>query len=133
MKKPVTWIKGMAHVLLIFNSMGAFTGGYLLMRYPDGHALQLAPSLLQHTPFKNFFLPGLILMLANGAFSVLVSWMLLVQKPLAHVALMVQGVILGGWIVVQMLMIRTVFFLHIIFLLVAFAFLILGYLLRPSK
>lgn len=132
MKHRVNWIKGMAYALLLFNGSGALIGGYSLMRYPDGHMMQLDPSLLQHTPFTNYFIPGLILFMANGCLSTIIIWMLVAKKTRTGVAMIAQGMILGGWIIIQMLLIRTVFFLHIIFILLAIAFLILGYLLRPS-
>lgn len=126
------WIKWLAGAMLVVNSTGAFYGGLSLIRYPDGRGLQLDLALLQHSPFSNYLVPGMLLILFNGVLSALVLWMLLTRRPAAAQGIMLQGLILGTWILVQVMMIRVVFILHFIFLLIAIVLLLLGFLLKRS-
>ena len=61
-----TFFKILAGVLLIINGMGALYGGLNLIVYPNGNSLQLPLEYLNHSPFNNYFIPGVILFVMNG-------------------------------------------------------------------
>ncbi|MFZ1305169.1 MAG: hypothetical protein WAR80_04965 [Ferruginibacter sp.] len=117
-----------ASVLLLFNGIGALYGGYNLMMYPDGSSIQLTPDWLKHTPFTNYFIPGLVLFIFNGLFSMVAFVALFFNHRINPWLIMAQGAILVGWIVIQMLLLQTVYYLHIILGGTGIALLILGYL-----
>lgn len=100
--------------LLLFNGISACFGGYMLMSKPDGSGLDMPVSFLEHTPFSNYLIPGIVLFVANGLLSLVVVFFVL-TKSVHYIKLtMLQGFVLTGWIMVQMIMLQTVNYLHII-------------------
>lgn len=126
-------LKIIASILLLFNGIGALYGGLSLMMYPDGSNIQLSMDWLEHTPFHNYFIPGLVLFIANGFFSIFVFISLLLNHRLSARLVMVQGAILCGWIIIQILMIQTVYFLHFILGGVGLGLILSGLLLQKTK
>ena len=118
-----------ASALLLFNGIGAIYGGLNLIIHPDGHSIQLSSEWLKHTPFQDYLIPGIVLLIANGLFSILAFIFLLFNHRKYPWLVTAQGIILAGWIVIQMLMIQTVYFLHIILGSVGLALIIIGGLL----
>ncbi|MBK7147985.1 MAG: hypothetical protein IPH78_03975 [Bacteroidetes bacterium] len=106
--------KWLSVVLLLLNAAGAIPAGVLYIADPSGSKMGTTTALLQHSPFSNFLIPGIVLFLANGVCS-LVAFALLVSKHKAGaVAVLLQGAILCGWIAIQVYMLRLVDPLHII-------------------
>lgn len=101
-------------LLLAFNMLGAFYGGTSLILYPDGSDIQLDLNFLEHSPFKNYLIPGIILFCVNGLFSAFVLWQVVMNKRHAAKLIIVQGILLTGWILIQIMLIRSVFGLHFI-------------------
>lgn len=101
-----------AILLLLFNGIGALYGGGLLIIDPTGGKLQLPLSYLQHAPFKDYLIPGIVLFLGNGVLSCIVGFLTFTHhKRYAHFIIL-QGGILTGWILIQVLMVQTVYQLH---------------------
>lgn len=111
---PVSLARGMAICLLLFNSIGAFYGGMNLIIHPDGSGIHLDPALLAHTPFPNYFIPGIILVIANGVLSIAVLFSLLLNHPMYYLHVTFEGCILLGWLFIQILLIRRIDVLHYI-------------------
>jgi hypothetical protein len=42
------------------------------MLHPDGSSIEMSLDWLQHTPFQDYLIPGIILFIANGLFSIFV-------------------------------------------------------------
>jgi len=66
-------VKALLHTLLIALGASALISGVLLMVHPDGAALRAPLVLLERTPFRDFFWPGLILASVFGLGGVLAS------------------------------------------------------------
>jgi len=103
-----------AGFLLLFNAAGAIYGGTHLITHPDGSSLQMSLALLQHTPFHDYLIPGMVLLAVNGFFSIVCFGMLLAGNKLRGRYIAAQGILLTGWIVIQILLIRTLNPLHIV-------------------
>ena len=88
-------------LLLLFNGLGALYGGWLLMADPSGNRLQLPLPVLAHTPFTHFLIPGLVLFVFLGVYSI--TALAALWFALRHAALYVvaEGGLLTGWILVQ--------------------------------
>ncbi len=117
-----------ALILLLFNGIGAVYGGYLFIAAPDGSLMHMPTSFLEHSPFPNFLIPGIILLLFNGVFSLVTSVCLLLRTKKYPLMIVMQGVVLLIWILVQIAMIRnydTV--LHTTFLAVGAILIFLGW------
>lgn len=55
--------------LLFFLGINAIMGGLLLMLAPDGSLMGMTLDWLQNAPFKNYFIPGLLLFSVLGLFT----------------------------------------------------------------
>lgn len=121
-------------ILLLFNGIGAFFGGYNLISDPTGGSLQMPLSFLEESPFTSYLIPGIVLFLVNGVFSFVALYALWKMYPKAYLLVMIQGVLLSGWIVVQMILLQ-VFYppLHLSFLLIGLSLLGGGYYQLKSK
>lgn len=131
MKKKI--LIALAATLLLFNGIGALYGGSNLILHPDGSSITLDPHLLDHSPFQNFLIPGIVLLLANGVFSFWSLVMMAGKNKNYPWYVTAQGVTLAGWLVVQMILIRTVYFLHFIMGSVAILLILVGLLLVKTK
>jgi len=82
---------------------------------PSGAALKMPLSLLDHSPFRSFFIPGLILLLFNGVLSLAVLVPVLRNASNAGLWVGFQGCVIFGWITVQVIMIRGLNWLHFLY------------------
>ncbi len=72
--------------LLLFLGTSAIGGGALLIISPSGKLIGGLPvSILEHLPFTNFLIPGIILFLILGLFPCIVSFSL-IKKPVNRFA-----------------------------------------------
>jgi hypothetical protein len=124
------FLKISTSLLLLIDGLGAIYGGSNLIVHPDGSSIQLSLDLLKHTPFQNYLIPGIILLVANGLFSVFAFTALVLRIPNYARLIMIQGALLTGWILTQMVLIQTVYFLHFILGSIGMALIITGFLLN---
>jgi hypothetical protein len=67
MKRPIyLYMLFTLHLILVIS---AIAGSTMMIYKPDGSLLGLELSRLQNTPFSDYLLPGLILLVSNGLFS----------------------------------------------------------------
>lgn len=59
--------------LAVFVGLGGVFGGIGFLMDVSGGAMGLSPDLLARSPFSNFFIPGLFLLLAMGVFPLTVA------------------------------------------------------------
>lgn len=118
----------LAVVLLLINGLGAIYGGTNLVAFPDGSSIGLSLSLLEHSPFENYFVPGIVLLLANGVLSMIAVLAILMGARISALLVVLQGVLLTGWILVQMLLIQTVYFLHVVMGTIGVLLMVIGWL-----
>ncbi len=113
--------------------MGAVYGGIMLISDPGGWKLKLPTGILQHSPFDNFLIPGIILFLVLGLGSLIVCALVIlkVRKNPSWVILM--GFVLAVWISIQMLMLRDVNYLQLIFGIIGLTLMIMGILERKKE
>jgi hypothetical protein len=108
-------IKATLIILTGFVGVTAGVCGLLLILYPGGSALQLPPEVLQFTPFRNFMVPGIILMLVVGGVNISAAVSIIKDRPGRLAWSMWAGIILCGWLIIQMLLIRGANVLHLIY------------------
>lgn len=92
--------------LIFVLALNAIFAGYLFMRDPSGQLLGTTTAILRHSPFKDFFIPGLVLFSMNGLLALFTGFLLAKRKKNAPFYLSLQGILLCGWIGIQMLMLR---------------------------
>lgn len=128
-----TALKIATAILLSFNGVGAIYGGWSLISYPDGSSIGLSLSLLVHTPFSDYIIPGIVLFVMNGLLSLVALGMLISKRKNYWVYVLGEGVILFGWLVIQILLIRTIYWLQLVLGGVALLLILCGLMLRKTE
>lgn len=81
----VTKIMPFAGKLLIFLQvvlgLGAIFGGMVLIIDPSGELIKMPITLLEHSPFSNFLIPGIILLVMLGILPLVVTYGLIRNQP----------------------------------------------------
>ena len=116
-------------VLQFLLGLGAIGGGGVLIAAPDGSIIHMPLSMLEYSPFHNFLVPGIILLTGLGIFPLAIAFSLW-QLPAwrwpdflnpfqrmhwSWAASLAAGVITLIWITVEVLILRDIAFLHILY------------------
>jgi hypothetical protein len=127
-------VKSISLILLLFNGLGAFYGGFLLITDPSGSTLQIPLSFLEHSPFRNYLIPGIVLIVVNGFFS-FITFVTIVRKMAGYYWFIIaQGVLLCGWIIIQVLFLQQFYVpLHATFLVIGVVLIGSGYYLKLQQ
>ena len=99
-----------------FLGISAIVGAIPLILFPQGDLLHMPLSMLDHSPFHSFLIPGIILLLANGVLSFVALYQLLRRRNGYSWWVAFQGCVISGWIVVEVIILRAVVWLHFLYL-----------------
>jgi hypothetical protein len=99
-----------------FLGVTAIVGAVPLILYPQGDLLHMPLSLLDHSPFHSFLIPGIVLLLANGALSFVALYQLVRRRNGYGFWVAFQGCVTSSWIVVEVIMFRAVAWLQFLYL-----------------
>ena len=122
-----------AVVLLIFIGVTALFGGGALATDPTGDTLGMPVDILKNSAFNDFFVPGLILFVVLGLGSIITSIVVIMKVHGYPFLTIFIGFALSIWISVQMLILRDVHYLHILYGLIGIILIVLGILLRKKE
>ncbi len=103
-------------VELFLVGASALFGGATLVLGPDGGLIHLPLKLLQYSPFHDFLVPGLLLALVVGLGNLHAVWLQWRRYDLASLVSFVSGGALLVYITVEMIMLRTVHWAHLLYL-----------------
>lgn len=92
-------------VLLLVQGLGGLAGGLSLALRPDGSIMQMPVSYLDGSPFSDYLIPGLILLLVLGVLPLVAVAGLWMGRRWAWYAAVVVGLGLMIWILVEILII----------------------------
>lgn len=92
----------------IFVGLGALYGGGSLVMDPTGTAIGMPLTLLAGSPFADFLVPGLTLLLVNGVGSLVAAALALARVRWAGALGVALGAFLVAWILLQMLWIGAI-------------------------
>lgn len=116
-------------VLLVLIAVGAFAAGYSFVTDPSGSGIGMNTNYLKYSPFENFFIPGWVLICCNGVLSLVTLIYVLGRLKYHSVLLLLQGCILTGWIIIQVMMVHDFNLLHLFCLLTGIFWIVAGFLL----
>lgn len=104
-------------ILHLFVGIGAIAGGSMaiLNPYTPGG---MSTDALNHSPFSNFLIPGIILFTVIGLGNLFSSMTFLFKSKYQGYISSVFSWALVIWIVVQCIMLRTIVYLHVIFFII---------------
>lgn len=92
-------------VLLLIQGLGGIAGGLSLTLKPDGSVMGMPTSILDGSPFSDFLVPGLILLLVLGVLPLVAVVGLWLGARWAWYAAVAVGCALMIWILVEITMI----------------------------
>lgn len=93
--------------LCLAAGLSAMGGGAVLVASPDGSLMQMPLWMLQHSPFHDFLVPGLLLLLVVGVGNTWSAWLHLRRSDNAPFVSAVTGVALVVWILTEIVMLRS--------------------------
>jgi menaquinone-dependent protoporphyrinogen oxidase len=111
----------LAVALCLAAGISALGGGAALVARPDGSAIGLPLWVLRHSPFHDFLVPGILLLLVIGVGNTWAAYRHAIRDPFAGFVSFASGVALVVWIVVEMIMLRSMHNLQIAYLLLGTA------------
>ena len=119
--------------LQAFIGLGALGGGFMLVKDPSGSALGVPLSFLEGSPFPDFLIPGIFLLVVNGAGSIIGAAFSFSRRRYAQETAILLGAILAAWIVIQVIIIRSLSWIHVLYFILGIAELGLGIYLRRHR
>jgi hypothetical protein len=88
-------------VLLLVQGLGGLAGGLSLALKPDGSIMKMPVSYLEGSPFSDFLIPGLVLLLVLGVLPLAAAAGLWLGRRWAWYAAFAVGCALMIWILVE--------------------------------
>jgi hypothetical protein len=122
----MAWKRWVLLLLALFVALGALGGGMGLILDPTGAAIGMDSTLLGGTPFSDFLVPGMLLLIAVGGVQLQAAGFAAVNDPMTGGIQAVAGVTLALWIGVQVVMIGLIHPFQVAMGLIAVAQVILG-------
>jgi hypothetical protein len=122
-------------ILQLFLGVGAIVGGGGLILDPQGSLLSMPLSLLQHSPFSDYLIPGIILLLVLGVGPILIASSLITRwkwrlgehlnvfkdRHWSWTFTLYTGFALIIWISAQVYFFQAVYAIHAIYMLLGLA------------
>ena len=112
--------------LLILNGALACLGGVALMTDPTGGKLSISTELLQHSPFADFFMPGLYIFILRGILNLAAAILIILSRKLSPYVITASGFLLCSCLAVQSYLSHTVSAIQFFFACTGIIILILG-------
>ena len=116
-------------VLLFLVSGSALGVGYYFIKDPSGSTVGFTIAYLRFSPFVDYFWPGWILFTCIGVYGILCFLMVAMRFRNYPFHVMVQGMVLLGWILIQIAMVRDFNLLHALCLLTGAVLFVTGRML----
>jgi hypothetical protein len=91
--------------LIFFQGLSGLFGGAGLVLDPSGRSLQIPIVWLENSPFENYMIPGIILLIVLGVFPLVVLFALLKKINWAWTGTLLLAIALLIWLGVEILII----------------------------
>lgn len=125
-------VRIVAIIALALLSIGAIMGAVLLIQTPSGSPMEIPQSVLQHSGFHSFLIPGILLLISQGLLPLGVMAVAIFCKRGYGLWIGFQGCVLFGWITIEVILLRTVVWLHYVYWGLALLLIACGWVLRKQ-
>jgi hypothetical protein len=119
-------VRIIAIIALVYLGLSGIVGAIPLLLHPAGEPWRMPQSLLRHSPFHSYLVPGIILLVANGLLSLWVLWLAMRRHQGYGWWVAAQGCVLLGWLAVEVAMLRLAVWPHYLFGAVALVLVVAG-------
>jgi hypothetical protein len=124
-------MKTLLFILVSFIAVTATLSGLIIISNPDdGGVINLSTKLLKETWFKNFLIPGVVLTVIVGGTNLLAVFYNMQRHPDRYSWALAGGIMISGWIIVQMILIGTFHWLQFIYLGIGILIILIAYQLK---
>lgn len=114
-----------------FVAIGAIPAGLMMVLKPE-MGVGMSTEILSGSPFEDFLIPGLFLLIVNGVFNVLGAVLSFAGSRYSGILGLILGIVLILWICIQVYFIGLSHFLQPLYLVVGILEAYFGYRLRKS-
>lgn len=116
-----------AGILLLFViGFNAIFAGAALIYMPNGNILGLSSDILKYSPFEDFYVPGICLLLFNGISSIIVALLTINKNKYYTRLITLQGVVLILWLTLQVTFLREANIIQLIMFFAGILLIIVG-------
>jgi len=126
----MAFIRFLSAVLLGFLAITAVVGAFPMLTSPDGEPWEMPQSLLEHSPFHSYLIPGIVLLVMNGLMALFVLWKTFRREGNYGLWIAAQGCVLFGWLAVECIVLRMILWPHYVYGFIALLLVVFGYLQR---
>ena len=123
-------VRIVALVAVAFLAITAIWGAALLIGDPMGRPMDIPVSVLQHSPFHSFLIPGILLLVSSGLLGIAVFVVALLRARGYGWWVGFQGCVLFSWITIEVILLREVVWLHYVYWGLALILIAAGWALR---
>ena len=109
-------MKSFLFILTSFVAVTSLITGLLMISHPGGEVFNLSVRLLKTTPFRDFRIPGIILGTLVGITNSAATFLIITRHQKRYNWTLAGGILLCGWVIAQIAMIDTQYWLHFIYL-----------------
>lgn len=117
-------------ILISFIAVTSTLSGFMMISYPEGGVMNLDTLLLEGTPFKNFLVPGILLAGLVGASNSIAVYTFIAESPSRYNWSIAGGALISAWIIIQMIMIQSLHWLHLVYLIAGILIMLIAYQLK---
>lgn len=125
-------VRMVALVAVALLAITAIWGAALLIGDPMGRPMDIPVSVLQYSPFHSFLIPGILLLVSSGLLGIVVFVVALLRARGYGRWVGFQGCVLFGWITIEVILLRTVVWLHYVYWGLALILMATGWVLRSE-
>jgi len=119
--------------LLLLTAINAAVAGVLFIIDPSGNGMGMNVSYIKDSPFNSYLIPGIVLLIVNGLLNFIAAYFVFKEKPFASLWVIAQGILLIGWIVIQVIMVKDISMLHTIMFTIGMILTMSGFLLLALR
>lgn len=122
-----------AIILLLTTGINASFAGLSFICRPDGTIMGLSENALRFSPFLNFLIPGIILLIFNGISNIVVAILTMHRSRYYSLLISFQGIVLVVWLVMQIYYLHEINALQLSMLLVGLLLILIGILINSEQ